>query len=99
MTIVDKASGDQLRLQRRRISHLRRDMVQPGLRRTGAFPSVLAMSSWDVGANQGFFTCYAASKGATVYAFEPVPASYERLIQNVERNGFTDRVVAVRCAI
>jgi FkbM family methyltransferase len=53
----------------------------------------------DVGANQGFFTCYAASKGAIVYAFEPVPESYRRLVHNIERNGFADRVTAVQCAV
>jgi len=53
----------------------------------------------DIGANQGFFTCYAASKGATVYAFEPVPALYERLVFNVEKNGFTKQVTAIQCAV
>ena len=53
----------------------------------------------DIGACQGFYTCYAASKGATVYAFEPVPESYERLVRNIARNGFADRVKAVQCAI
>jgi FkbM family methyltransferase len=53
----------------------------------------------DIGANHGFFTCYAASMGATVYAFEPVPRSYEKLVENITRNGFTDRVTAVQCAV
>jgi len=53
----------------------------------------------DIGANQGFFTCYAAQKGAKVYAFEPVPELYERLLLNVEQNGFADRVTAVQCAV
>jgi FkbM family methyltransferase len=53
----------------------------------------------DIGANHGFFTCYAASKGASVYAFEPVPQSYKRLVANVERNGFASRVTAVQCAV
>jgi FkbM family methyltransferase len=53
----------------------------------------------DIGANQGFFTCYAASKGATVYAFEPVPALYERLIRNVAKNGFAQQVTAIPCAV
>jgi len=53
----------------------------------------------DIGANQGFFTCYAASKGAIVYAFEPVPALYERLIRNVAKNGFAPQVTAIPCAI
>ena len=53
----------------------------------------------DLGANQGFFTCYAAHRGAKVYAFEPNPESYERLLSNVESNGLKDRVVAKPWAI
>jgi FkbM family methyltransferase len=53
----------------------------------------------DIGANQGFFTCYAAQKGARVYAFEPVPELYQRLLRNVERNGFSGQVVAVQAAV
>jgi FkbM family methyltransferase len=53
----------------------------------------------DIGANQGFFTCYAAHKGAKVFAFEPVPELFERLVFNVKQNGFADRVTAVQCAI
>ena len=53
----------------------------------------------DIGANQGFFTCYAASKGAIVYAFEPVPALYERLIHNVSKNGFTQQVTVIPRAV
>ncbi|HEV2385731.1 MAG TPA: FkbM family methyltransferase [Candidatus Acidoferrales bacterium] len=53
----------------------------------------------DIGANQGFFTCYAAHRGARVYAFEPNPESYETLLSNVERNGFVDRVEAKPWAI
>jgi FkbM family methyltransferase len=53
----------------------------------------------DIGANQGFFTCYAAYRGANVYAFEPNPESYERLLSNVETNGLLDRVIAKPWAI
>jgi FkbM family methyltransferase len=53
----------------------------------------------DIGANQGFFTCYAAFKGARVLAFEPVPELCRRLRENVDRNGFTDRVTIQQCAI
>jgi FkbM family methyltransferase len=53
----------------------------------------------DIGANQGFFTCYAAHRGARVYAFEPNPECYERLVSNLELNGLTDRVVARPWAI
>jgi FkbM family methyltransferase len=53
----------------------------------------------DIGANQGFFTCYAAMLGADVYAFEPNPESYLTLLENLNLNGFADRVVAKPWAI
>jgi FkbM family methyltransferase len=53
----------------------------------------------DIGANQGFFTCYAAHRGAYVYPFEPNPDNYERLVSNIERNGLTGRVIARPWAI
>lgn len=53
----------------------------------------------DIGANQGFFTCYAAQKGVNVHAFEPVPELCERLRLNVARNGFSDRVTVAQCAM
>ena len=49
----------------------------------------------DVGANVGIFTLTAAHRvGATgaVHAFEPVPVNFERLAENVSRNGL-DNVV------
>ncbi len=53
----------------------------------------------DVGANQGFFTCYAAQRGARVYSFEPHPKTFERLTRNIRSNGFGDRVTAECAAI
>jgi FkbM family methyltransferase len=53
----------------------------------------------DIGANQGFFACYAAHKGARVFAFEPNPDSFARLQQNVERNNLAGLVVAQPWAI
>jgi len=50
----------------------------------------------DIGANQGFFTCYMAQKGARVYAVEPNPETFEVLGRNIARNRFNDRVTA-RC--
>lgn len=40
----------------------------------------------DVGANQGGWTLTMAGHGASVIAFEPVPLTRERLLDNVDRN-------------
>ena len=53
----------------------------------------------DVGANQGFFSCYAAQKGARVIAFEPDRTSFAMLERNLTRNNFSTRVTARREAI
>ena len=49
-----------------------------------------------VGANVGFYTvplgCAARAVGARVIAFEPLPANYRRLVQNVELNGLNGTV-------
>ncbi|OIO68537.1 MAG: hypothetical protein AUJ58_08955 [Zetaproteobacteria bacterium CG1_02_55_237] len=47
---------------------------------------------WDVGANVGVFSLYAASRGKHVLAFEPSPANCYLLSRNVEINGFDDLV-------
>ncbi len=52
------------------------DAMQPG--------SVL----FDIGANIGIYTLYAASRGITVVAVEPVLENYTRLVENTELNGF-----------
>lgn len=57
------------------------------------------MTVVDVGANQGFFTLYAASKGATVYAFEPCADNFDVLKWNVTRNGLEDRVKLFNVAV
>jgi FkbM family methyltransferase len=43
----------------------------------------------DVGSNVGSYTILAATAGAEVLAFEPVPQSFDRLCRNVRVNGFT----------
>jgi len=48
----------------------------------------------DVGANYGFFSCYAASKGARVYAFEPNPIIFEQLKKNIAANHFESLITA-----
>jgi FkbM family methyltransferase len=47
----------------------------------------------DVGANAGSYTVLAcAAAGATGYAFEPIPATYRRLMENVRLNDLESRV-------
>lgn len=58
---------------------------------------VLRPDDWfvDVGANVGSYTLLACGAvGAHGYAFEPVPATYERLVANLRLNELTDRVRA-----
>lgn len=52
-----------------------------------AFFDVKPGELWfDIGAHIGSFTCYAASKGAIVSSFEPIPDSFALLQQNVTMN-------------
>ena len=53
------------------------------------------MKCIDAGAQTGFFTCLMASvvgETGAVYAFEPMPGSYEVLLKNIKENGFSPRV-------
>lgn len=47
---------------------------------------------WDIGANVGVYTLYAALRGLSVLAFEPSPGNYYVLSRNIEINGFSERV-------
>jgi FkbM family methyltransferase len=49
-------------------------------------------SVWDIGASVGLFTVHAAATVQQVVAFEPDPATFQRLRQHVELNGLADRV-------
>jgi FkbM family methyltransferase len=48
----------------------------------------------DAGANIGLFSCYAAKRApqCRVYAIEPFPETYKRLIQHVKENDLVDRI-------
>ena len=53
------------------------------------------MRCLDAGAQTGFYTCLMASlvgETGTVYAFEPMPESYQLLLKNVAENEFGSRV-------
>jgi FkbM family methyltransferase len=43
---------------------------------------------FDVGANIGVFTLYAAKQGAHVYAYEPIPPTFGLLQHNIHLHGF-----------
>ncbi len=55
----------------------------------------------DIGANTGTFALIAcaANPDALVYAFEPVPRVYERLVNNVALNGWQERCIVQNIAI
>jgi FkbM family methyltransferase len=48
----------------------------------------------DVGANVGVYSLLAASRGARVLALEPVPATFEHLLDNVHLNRYGARIDA-----
>lgn len=54
---------------------------------------------FDIGANQGIFALYAASKGAKVYAVEPDPANFAILQNNIAINGLNEKIIPINCAV
>ena len=50
---------------------------------------------WDVGANIGLYTCYTASKGIRVVAFEPSHLNIHTLVTNVSLNNLSSLVTIV----
>jgi FkbM family methyltransferase len=53
----------------------------------------------DVGSNTGMFSLKQAARGARVYAFEPNPQAYSRLMRNIEENSLADRVSGFQLAL
>ena len=49
---------------------------------------------WDIGANIGCYSLYAASRGVKVVAFEPSPVNYWLLTSNAIANHFNDIITA-----
>ncbi len=66
---------------------------EPGI--AGVLAAILQPGDgfFDVGANVGHHSLVAASRGARVHAFEPVPRLAERLRENFRFNGIEDRLV------
>jgi FkbM family methyltransferase len=59
------------------------------------------MNCLDIGAQTGFYTCLMATAtgpGGKVFAFEPMPQSYELLTRNIRENDFGSRVSAYQLA-
>lgn len=54
----------------------------------------------DIGAHVGFYALLAghANAAATVFAFEPLPATFERLARNLSLNGLSN-VTCMQCAV
>jgi FkbM family methyltransferase len=50
---------------------------------------------WDIGANVGAYTLYAASRGLDVMAFEPSAATYATLMRNIHLNHLGARIKAL----
>ena len=51
---------------------------------------------WDIGANVGLYSCYAAKKiGCKVYSFEPSVFNLEILTRNININSLTDKITIV----
>jgi FkbM family methyltransferase len=51
---------------------------------------------WDVGANVGLYSCYAArARGCRVFAFEPSVFNLEALARNIFLNGLSDQITVV----
>lgn len=54
---------------------------------------------WDIGANVGVFSLYAALRGLQVLAFEPSPSNYYLLSKNIEINNFDSKISAYCMAL
>ena len=50
---------------------------------------------WDIGANVGIYSCYAAKRGIKVFAFEPSVFNLEILARNILLNELTKQVIIV----
>lgn len=53
----------------------------------------------DIGACIGEYCIWLASKGKSCYAFEPVPANFNGLMENIKLNKLNDQVHAFNCGL
>jgi FkbM family methyltransferase len=58
---------------------------------------------YDLGANVGFISTHLAQmladRSPRIYAFEPVPATFGRLVESIQRLGLSDRVHPIAAAV
>lgn len=54
---------------------------------------------WDIGANVGIYSVYAAHKGLEVIAVEPMPSNFYTLTKNIEINNISEKVSAFCIAL
>lgn len=54
---------------------------------------------WDIGANVGLYSIFAAKRGVRVLAFEPACSTLAVLTRNIELNGVSDKVAAYGVAL
>ena len=50
---------------------------------------------WDIGANVGVYSLYAALRGLNVVSFEPSPSNYYLLSRNIEANRMDEKIIAL----
>jgi FkbM family methyltransferase len=53
----------------------------------------------DIGAHVGTFALPAAQRGAVVYAVEASPINFPMLVENIDLNGFSDRIHPMNLAV
>ncbi len=98
MCVVDRASKTQVRCKvsaHRMFGEVWRDHDYD-IPRVPIRPGDIVI---DIGGNHGFYTCYAASHGAKVPVFEPVPVLFQYLEKDIKENGLAERVSARCCGV
>lgn len=61
-----------------------------------------ALTIFDIGAYNGYYALIAAKnclKDARIYAFEPMPDNYERMVKNIHLNNFYEKITSSLCAV
>jgi hypothetical protein len=80
--------------RQRRIIHSTEDLLRKVYERLADFVTQAGWVVFDVGANAGVYAVQQAAAGAHVYAFEPNPNCYRRLVKSVRLNNLESRVTS-----